>query len=147
MNDRRSYGDLTSTSSSSSSSYSSPSSSYVTYTATPKWQALSDVWVFDLVNLRWKERYMFPQLARSYHSLVGWGNGAVAAFGGYQQDDNIGGEVGMPRRTLHSRNDPSLTFFACFRTIYSLIFSLPSSRLSHLYSKTSPSADPTKPIG
>mmetsp|Transcript_10932 Transcript_10932/g.21292 ORF Transcript_10932/g.21292 Transcript_10932/m.21292 type:complete len:994 (+) Transcript_10932:256-3237(+) len=89
MNDRRSYGDLTSP----SSSYSTPSSSYATYTATPKWQALSDVWVFDLVKLRWKERYIYPQLARSYHSLVGWGNGAVAAFGGYQQDDNIGGET------------------------------------------------------
>lgn len=35
----------------------------------------------------------YPQLARSYHSMVGWGDGTVAAFGGFQQDSNIPGEV------------------------------------------------------
>ena len=89
-NDEYSDGDI---SSSSSSSYSSPSSSYATYTASPKWRPLADVWVFDLVKLQWKERIQYPQLARSYHSLVGCGDGTVAAFGGYQQDNNIGGEV------------------------------------------------------
>lgn len=35
----------------------------------------------------------YPQLARSYHSLVGWQDGRVAAFGGFQQDNSIGGET------------------------------------------------------
>jgi hypothetical protein len=35
----------------------------------------------------------YPQLARSYHSLVGWPDGSIAAFGGFQQDNNIGGET------------------------------------------------------
>ncbi len=75
------------------SSFSSPSNTYATYRTSSRWQALADVWVFDLRTLRWKERMQFPQLARSYHSMVGWGNGTVAAFGGFQQDSNIPGEV------------------------------------------------------
>eukprot|EP00804_Cyclotella_cryptica_P012966 CCRYP_002304-RC/>CCRYP_002304-RC protein AED:0.15 eAED:0.15 QI:199/1/1/1/0.5/0.66/3/394/568 len=73
------------------SSFSS-SSSYATYKTSPKWVPLADTWEFDLKTLRWKERVQYPQLARSYHSLVGWPDGRVAAFGGFQQDNNIGGE-------------------------------------------------------
>lgn len=80
-------------SSSSSSTFSSPSNSYATYRTSSRWRPLSDVWVFDLVTLRWRERLQYPQLARSYHSVVGWGNGTIAAFGGFQQDNNIPGEV------------------------------------------------------
>ena len=78
---------------SSPSSFSSPSNTYATYKTSSRWQPLSDVWVFDLKTLKWKERVQYPQLARSYHSMVGWGNGTVAAFGGFQQDNNIPGEV------------------------------------------------------
>lgn len=70
----------------SSSSFSSPSDSYATYKTHSKWKPLSDVWVFNLKTLKWKERIQFPQMARSYHTLVGWGNGEIAAFGGFQQD-------------------------------------------------------------
>ena len=73
------------------SSYSS--SSYATYKTSPKWVPLSDTWEFDLTTLKWKERVQYPQLARSYHSLVGWPDGRIAAFGGFQQDNNIGGET------------------------------------------------------
>jgi len=79
---------------------SSPSNTYATYkTSTAStWEPMSDIWVFDLQTLKWKERIIYPQLARSYHSLVGWGNaedndGTVAAFGGFQQDNNLPGEV------------------------------------------------------
>lgn len=75
------------------SSFSSPSNTYASYKTASTWKALSDVWVFDLVTLKWKERLMYPQLARSYHSVVGWGNGTVVAFGGFQQDTNIPREV------------------------------------------------------
>ncbi|KAL7540743.1 hypothetical protein ACHAWF_006785, partial [Thalassiosira exigua] len=96
---------------SSSSSFSSPSNAYATYKTTAStWKALSDVWVFDLRTLRWKERVMFPQLARSYHSLVGWGNGTVAAFGGFQQDNNIPREKLQPPHSdtdaVHWRTSP-----------------------------------------
>jgi hypothetical protein len=73
------------------SSYSS--SSYATYKTSPKWVPLADTWVFDLKTLKWKERVQYPQLARSYHSLVGWPDGRIAVFGGFQQDNNIGGET------------------------------------------------------
>jgi hypothetical protein len=80
-------------SSSSSSSFAAPSNSYATYKTTSRWHPLSDVWSFDLVTLRWKERILYPQLARSYHSVVGWGDGTIAAFGGFQQNNGIPGEV------------------------------------------------------
>lgn len=67
-------------------------SSYATY-KTPKWIPLADTWEFDLTTLKWKERVQYPQLARSYHSLVGWPDGRIAAFGGFEQDNNIGGET------------------------------------------------------
>ena len=70
----------------SSSSFSSPSESYATYKSHAKWKPLSDVWVFNLKTLKWKERIQFPQMARSYHTLVGSDNGEIAAFGGFQQD-------------------------------------------------------------
>jgi len=76
-----------------SSSFSSPSSSYPTYRTSPSWQALGDTWVFDLKTLTWRERIQFPQLKRSYHSLVGHYDGTVAVFGGFQQDQSIGGET------------------------------------------------------
>jgi len=76
-----------------SSSFSSPSNSYATYKTSSHWKALSDIWVFSLKTLKWRERIQYPQLARSYHSMVGWGNGTVAAFGGFQQDTNIPGET------------------------------------------------------
>ena len=82
-----------SSSSSSSSSFAAPSNSYATYKTTSRWHPLSDVWSFDLVTLRWKERILYPQLARSYHSVVGWGDGTIAAFGGFQQNNGIPGEV------------------------------------------------------
>jgi hypothetical protein len=72
----------------SSSSFSSPSASYATYKTTSKWKPLTDVWVFNLKTLKWKERIQYPQLARSYHTLVGRDNGEIAAFGGFQQDSS-----------------------------------------------------------
>ena len=36
------------------------------------WETLSDMWILDLNTRQWKRRYLFPQLVRSYHSLVGW---------------------------------------------------------------------------
>lgn len=48
----------------------------------------------------------YPQLARSYHSLVGWPDGRIAAFGGFQQDSNIGGEVRLCMQPLD-------IFFSC----------------------------------
>ena len=75
------------------SKFSSPSNTYATYKTSTNWQALADVWAFDLETLRWKERIISPQLARSYHSLVGNENGTIAAFGGFQQDSNIPGET------------------------------------------------------
>jgi len=59
---------------------------------TPAWDALGDVWVFDLKKRVWKQRYMTPTLARSYHSLVGWGDGSVAAFGGFRTAQALGSE-------------------------------------------------------
>ena len=99
-------------SSSSSSSFATPSNSYATYKTTSRWHPLSDVWSFDLVTLRWKERILYPQLARSYHSVVGWGDGTIAAFGGFQQNNGIPGEV--------SRNfDVSCFFhFLCIAVLY-----------------------------
>mmetsp|Transcript_29213 Transcript_29213/g.66564 ORF Transcript_29213/g.66564 Transcript_29213/m.66564 type:complete len:859 (-) Transcript_29213:2-2578(-) len=75
------------------SQFSNPSSTYATYKTSTNWQALADVWAFDLETLRWKERIISPQLARSYHSIVGNDNGTIAAFGGFQQDSNIPGET------------------------------------------------------
>ena len=69
-----------------SSGFSSPSDSYATYKTHSKWKPLSDVWVFNLKTLKWKERIQFPQMARSYHTLVGSEDGQIAAFGGFQQD-------------------------------------------------------------
>jgi hypothetical protein len=40
-----------------------------------------------------KERILYPQLARSYYSIVGWGVGTTAAFGGFQQNNDIPREV------------------------------------------------------
>ncbi|KAL3806557.1 hypothetical protein ACHAXA_009863, partial [Cyclostephanos tholiformis] len=80
-------------SSSSSSSFAAPSTSYASYRTSLRWRSLSDVWAFDLVTLKWKERVMYPQLARSYHSLVGWDDGTIAAFGGFQQNNDIPGET------------------------------------------------------
>jgi hypothetical protein len=81
------------------SSFSS-SNSYATYRTSPKWIPLADTWEFDLITLKWKERVQYPQLARSYHSLVGWPDGRIAAFGGFQQDSNIGGEVRLCMQPL-----------------------------------------------
>ena len=75
------------------SQFTNPSNTYATYKTSTNWQALADVWAFDLETLRWKERIISPQLARSYHSLVGNDNGTIAAFGGFQQDSNIPGET------------------------------------------------------
>ncbi len=69
-----------------SSAFSSPSDSYATYKTHSKWKPLSDVWVFNLKTLKWKERIQFPQMARSYHTIVGNDDGQIAAFGGFQQD-------------------------------------------------------------
>uniref|UniRef100_A0A6U3VVT3 RING-type domain-containing protein n=1 Tax=Skeletonema marinoi TaxID=267567 RepID=A0A6U3VVT3_9STRA len=70
----------------SSSVFSSPSDSYAAYKTHAKWKPLTDVWVFNLKTLKWKERIQFPQMARSYHTLVGSDDGQIAAFGGFQQD-------------------------------------------------------------
>ena len=69
-----------------SSSFSSPSDSYATYHAHSRWKPLSDIWVFNLKTLKWKERIQYPQMARSYHTIVGSSDGQIAAFGGFQQD-------------------------------------------------------------
>eukprot|EP00804_Cyclotella_cryptica_P006232 CCRYP_020769-RA/>CCRYP_020769-RA protein AED:0.14 eAED:0.14 QI:1059/1/1/1/0.75/0.8/5/231/868 len=66
------------------------------------WETLDDLWILNLKTLRWKRRWLFPLLVRSYHSLVGWSvkeslmgwgkefenftswdGPVVAAFGGY----------------------------------------------------------------
>ena len=70
------------------SSFASPSDSYATYKTSSKWKPLSDVWVFNLKTLKWKERIQYPQMARSYHTLVGSDSGEIAAFGGFQQDSS-----------------------------------------------------------
>lgn len=81
-------GDSTSTTSGLPSS-----DTYLSYKTKSRWQSLSDVWVFDLVTLTWKERVLYPQLTRSYHSLVGSDNGTIAIYGGFQQDQDIPGET------------------------------------------------------
>uniref|UniRef100_A0A7S2UIF9 RING-type domain-containing protein n=1 Tax=Attheya septentrionalis TaxID=420275 RepID=A0A7S2UIF9_9STRA len=51
-----------------------------------EWVPLDDMWVFDLKKKKWRQRMMYPSLARAYHSLVGWkgvDGTAVASFGGY----------------------------------------------------------------
>ena len=58
-----------------------------------QWDALSDVWAFNLKTLTWRERRTDPRLARSYHSLVGREDGTVAAFGGFRTAKTVGGEV------------------------------------------------------
>uniref|UniRef100_A0A7R9VFX4 Uncharacterized protein n=1 Tax=Pseudictyota dubia TaxID=2749911 RepID=A0A7R9VFX4_9STRA len=61
--------------------------------ASSEWDALTDVWTFDLVTRKWEERGPIePQLARSYHSLVGWGDGSVAAFGGFRTARTVAGD-------------------------------------------------------
>ena len=67
--------------SSSTSSFVTPPNLYATHKTTLRWHPLSGVWLFNLVTLRWKEKILCPQLARSYHSVVGWGDGTIAAFG------------------------------------------------------------------
>lgn len=90
------------------STISTPSNTYATYKAASVWEALSDVWVFNLETLKWKERVMYPQLARSYHSMIGWGNGTVAAFGGFQQDNNV------PTREVSC----TLNYLLCLRMVH-----------------------------
>lgn len=57
---------------------------------TTVWEQLTDVWIFNLEKLAWRERKMSQSIGRSHHSLVGWkdsrGNGepVVASFGGYK---------------------------------------------------------------
>jgi hypothetical protein len=58
-----------------------------------RWEALSDVWVFDLVNLKWKERSTVPLMARSYHSLVGRDDGSIAIYGGFREAQTVAGQV------------------------------------------------------
>lgn len=36
------------------------------------WSGLSDVWIFDLIQRRWEQRYMLPRLSRAYHGIVAW---------------------------------------------------------------------------
>lgn len=91
--DERNYNNNNANEQPKTSSFSS-SSSYATDKTSSKWVPLADTWEFDLKSLRWRERVQYPQLARSYHSLVGWTDRRLAAFGGFQQDNNIGGEVG-----------------------------------------------------
>eukprot|EP00804_Cyclotella_cryptica_P002979 CCRYP_006007-RA/>CCRYP_006007-RA protein AED:0.02 eAED:0.02 QI:220/1/1/1/1/1/4/699/987 len=77
-----------------------------------KWETYDDLWILDLTTLQWKQRFMLPSLACSYHSLVGydmknlmgwgkefvnftsWDGPVVAAFGGYTNGiDIFSGEV------------------------------------------------------
>ncbi len=37
-----------------------------------QWEPLDDMWIFDLTTRKWKRRWLFPLLVRSYHSLIGW---------------------------------------------------------------------------
>ena len=60
---------------------------------TSRWHPLSDMLLFNLMTLRWKERILYPQLARSYHSVAGWGDGTIAAFGGFQKNNGIPGDM------------------------------------------------------
>ena len=111
---------------SSSSSSSFATNSYATYRKSTRWRSLSDVWAFDLLTLKWKERVVYPQLARSYHSLVGREDGTISAFGGFQQDNNIPGEV-----------RPAIVDGICI-TFPELNYHHPLfSRPSHLFSTTS----------
>mmetsp|Transcript_21538 Transcript_21538/g.38966 ORF Transcript_21538/g.38966 Transcript_21538/m.38966 type:complete len:932 (-) Transcript_21538:1447-4242(-) len=74
-----------------------------------RWEALSDVWVFDLVNLKWKERNTVPLMARSYHSLVGRDDGSIAIYGGFREAQTVAGQnvafVFSDTLVLHP-NDP-----------------------------------------
>ena len=65
----------------------------VGYNGETNWESLSDCWEFDLVERVWRQRFIEPKLARSYHSLVGWGDGSIAAFGGYRSADTIAGDA------------------------------------------------------
>ncbi len=79
-----------------------------------EWETLDDMWILDLNTRRWKRRWVYPLLVRSYHTLVGWNvdetsvrcggkvidnctsmeGPVVAAFGGYTTGmDVISGEV------------------------------------------------------
>lgn len=65
----------------------------ISYNGETNWDPLSDCWEFDLVERVWRQRLIEPKLARSYHSLVGWGDGSIAAFGGYRSADTIAGDA------------------------------------------------------
>lgn len=65
----------------------------ISYNGETNWDPLSDCWEFDLVERVWRQRIIEPKLARSYHSLVGWGDGSIAAFGGYRSADTIAGDA------------------------------------------------------
>lgn len=65
----------------------------ISYNGETKWDPLSDCWEFDLVERVWRQRVIEPKLARSYHSLVGWGDGSIAVFGGYRSADTIAGDA------------------------------------------------------
>jgi hypothetical protein len=54
------------------------------------------------------ERIMYLQLARSYYSVVGWGDGTIVAFGGFQQNNYIPGEVRQHPAFFLSHALPSL---------------------------------------
>jgi len=65
----------------------------ISYSGETDWEPLSDCWEFDLKERVWCQRIIEPHLARSYHSLVGWGDGSIAAFAGYRSADTIAGEM------------------------------------------------------
>jgi len=76
---------------------------------TTEWEMLDDMWIFNLKTRKWKRRYVYPLLVRSYHSLAGWDvdtdnmmkwgedmlnyttweGPVVAIFGGYTTDINV----------------------------------------------------------
>ena len=107
------------------------------------WEALDDMWIFDLTTRQWKRRFLFPLLVRSYHNLLGWSvderltgwgkdfenftsweGPVVAAFGGYTTGvDVFSGEVSTICciQTMHKGRfqfcaNHSLNFLYSFRT-------------------------------
>jgi len=51
-----------------------------------QWEPLDDMWIFDLTTRKWKRRWLFPLLVRSYHSLIGWS--AAEKFPGPERSEN-----------------------------------------------------------
>ena len=48
-----------------------------------EWYVLYDVWIFNLQTRKWRQKHTFPNIARSYHTMVSSSNKFVI-FGGFR---------------------------------------------------------------